>query len=73
MHLGEAAGIAANLCIRYGVLPRDVPVREIQAELLKWDRPSPRQDALTGIGAPGIRGPRNLRRVNWASVATRAP
>jgi hypothetical protein len=35
MHFGEAAGIAAYLCVRYGVTPREVPARQIQAELLK--------------------------------------
>jgi hypothetical protein len=35
MHFGEAAGIAAYICVRYGVTPREVPARQIQAELLK--------------------------------------
>ena len=39
MHFGEAAGIAAYLCLHCGVQPRDVPVRQIQSELLKTRPP----------------------------------
>ncbi len=34
MAFGQAAGIAANLCIRYGLTAREVPAREIQDDLL---------------------------------------
>jgi hypothetical protein len=53
MHFGEACGIASNLCLRYGLTPRSVPVRQIQQELLKWRTADPHRDALHGIGAPG--------------------
>jgi hypothetical protein len=34
-HNGQAVGMAAALCRRNGVLPRDVPLEELQRELLK--------------------------------------
>jgi hypothetical protein len=34
MAFGQAAGIAALYCIRYGLIARDVPARQIQDELL---------------------------------------
>jgi hypothetical protein len=34
MAFGQAAAIAANLCIRYGLAAREVPARQIQEELL---------------------------------------
>ncbi len=34
-HNGQAAGMAAALCRKHGVLPRAVPVAELQRELLK--------------------------------------
>ncbi|HZO88763.1 MAG TPA: FAD-dependent oxidoreductase [Chthonomonadaceae bacterium] len=34
MAFGQAAGIAANLCIRYGLTAREVPAREVQDDLL---------------------------------------
>lgn len=32
--IGQAAGMAAALCIQKGIMPRDLPVRELQAALL---------------------------------------
>lgn len=34
MAFGQAAGVAANLCIRYGLTAREVPAREVQDDLL---------------------------------------
>ncbi len=34
-HLGEAAGIAAALAVRMGVVPRDVPIKRLQEELVR--------------------------------------
>ncbi len=34
-HNGQAVGMAAVLCRKYGVLPREVPIGELQQELLK--------------------------------------
>ena len=34
MALGQAAGIGAALCLRYGLIARDLPVRQIQDEML---------------------------------------
>jgi hypothetical protein len=53
MHFGEAAGVAAYLCLRHGVTPRTVPVRQVQNELLKHRAPAPGHRAMDGIGAPG--------------------
>src|SRR5262249_51416067 len=53
MHFGEAAGIAAYLCLHYDFTPRTVPVRQIQSELLKDRVASPGEHAMDGIGGPG--------------------
>src|SRR5262249_33425277 len=34
MAFGQAAGIAANLCVRYRLAARDVPARQVQDDLL---------------------------------------
>jgi len=34
-HNGQAVGMAAALCRKYGVLPREVPIAELQRELLR--------------------------------------
>jgi hypothetical protein len=46
MAFGQAAGIAALFCIRYGLIGREVPARQIQAELLP--------DAANPNGDPNI-------------------
>ncbi|MCS6776955.1 MAG: FAD-dependent oxidoreductase [Chloroherpetonaceae bacterium] len=46
MQFGQAAGIAAALAVRYGLRARDVPVRQVQDELLPWHR--------NPLGDPGI-------------------
>ncbi len=33
MHLGTAAGVAASICLRFGLKPSEVPVRQIQEEI----------------------------------------
>jgi len=53
MHFGAAAGVAAYLCLRYGLTPREVPVRQIQAELLKQRAGTAESPARDGIGSPG--------------------
>lgn len=53
MHFGTAAGVAAYLCLRYNLAPRDVPVRQIQAELLKSRAGTAESLARDGIGSPG--------------------
>jgi hypothetical protein len=53
MHFGAAAGIAAHLCARYALTPRDVPVRQIQLELLKSRPGTEKSPAMDGFGAPG--------------------
>jgi hypothetical protein len=53
MHFGEAAGVAAYLCLRCGLKPREVPARQIQAELLKHEPGTAERPAREGIGAPG--------------------
>lgn len=53
MHFGEAAGIAANTCVRTGILPREVPVRQVQTELLKRDRKNADAPAIQGTGGRG--------------------
>ncbi len=53
MHFGEAAGIAAYLCLRHGVTPRTVPIRQIQAELVKRSSGSQAIPARDGIGNSG--------------------
>jgi hypothetical protein len=50
LNLGQAAGLAAALCLRHGIDPADVPVRQLQEALLRdphapagpmplWDTP----------------------------------
>lgn len=34
MQFGQAAGVAATLCLRYGLTAREVPARQVQADLL---------------------------------------
>lgn len=53
MHFGAAAGIAAYLCLRHGVTPRTVPVRQIQEELLKRRGEPEYSLARDGISSPG--------------------
>ncbi|MGC8668056.1 MAG: FAD-dependent oxidoreductase [Chthonomonadales bacterium] len=53
MEFGEAVGIACWLCRRYGLAPREVPVRQIQMELLKGRIAPAGVNARDGIGAPG--------------------
>lgn len=53
MHFGAAAGVAAWLSLRYALLPRDVPARQVQAELLKHRCGREGDPARDGIGAPG--------------------
>lgn len=53
MEFGEAVGIACWLSSRYGLVPRDVPVRQIQMELLKHGSAPSGRYAKDGIGAPG--------------------
>jgi hypothetical protein len=53
MHFGEAAGVASYFCARLGLTPKQVPVRQIQAELLKHRTPEPGRYATEGIGGPG--------------------
>jgi hypothetical protein len=56
MALGQAAGTAAALCLKYHVLPRELDGRLVRAQLLKdgcilGDRPDPRDVALLSKGA----------------------
>lgn len=53
MHFGTASGVAAALCLRYDLLPRDVPVNVIQRELLKRNRQLTGLPTRDGIGTPG--------------------
>lgn len=53
MHFGAAAGVAAALCLRHGLAPRDVPVGQVQAELMKAEPGTAERPARDGIGAPG--------------------
>ena len=53
MEFGEAVGIACWFCHRYGLSPQEVPVRQIQMELLKSERAAPGGFARDGVGAPG--------------------
>lgn len=53
MHFGAAAGVAAHLCLKFGFSPRDVPVRQVQMELLKQRAPSAGHVARVGIGNAG--------------------
>jgi len=53
MHFGTAAGVAAHLCLRYGLMPREVPVRQVQMEILKKRAPLASERARDGIGNPG--------------------
>lgn len=53
MHFGEAAGIACYLCLRDGLTPRTIPVRQIQIELLKRRSPDSGRFASEGFGGPG--------------------
>ncbi len=53
MNFGEAAGIAAWFCVHYSMEPADVPVRQIQRELLKSDAGNGMDPARAGIANPG--------------------
>jgi hypothetical protein len=53
MHFGEAAGVASYFCARTGATPSEVPVRQIQAEMLKHRTASPGRFATEGIGGNG--------------------
>jgi len=53
MHFGAAAGVAAALCLRYGLRPREVPATQIQLQLLKQQPPAADRPARDGVGAPG--------------------
>jgi hypothetical protein len=53
MHFGSAAAIGAALCLRHGLLPREVPANQVQSELLKQEAGSAMRPARDGIGAPG--------------------
>ncbi len=53
MHFGAAAGVAAALCLRFGLTPREVPVNQVQSELLKNRAGTAEAPARDGIGAPG--------------------
>src|SRR5262249_30864109 len=53
MHFGEAAGLAAYLCLRHGTNPRTVSVRVIQDELTKKYSGNAEVPARDGVGNPG--------------------
>lgn len=53
MHLGVAAGVAAHLCLKYGHAVAEVPVRQIQEELLKGSGAEGATVASDGVGSPG--------------------
>jgi len=53
MHFGTAAGVAAVLCLRYRMTPREVPVNRVQEELLKRHAGTPEFLASDGIGGRG--------------------
>lgn len=53
MHLGVAAGVAAHLCLRYGHTLAEVPVRQIQEELLKSHGPESGATSSDGVGSAG--------------------
>lgn len=54
MHYGAAAGIASAIALRHGLSLRDVPVRQVQMELLKPARSRESGTALgVGSGGPG--------------------
>ena len=35
-NMGQAAGVAASLCVKHGVAPRQLKVGELQARLRAW-------------------------------------
>ncbi len=54
-HLGEAAGVAAAMSARLGVLPRQMPIRDIQTELVRRGVLEPKD--VPGVdtrGAPSL-------------------
>jgi hypothetical protein len=56
MLFGASAGIGAYICLKYGVEPKDVPVRQIQAEMLKRHVATPEMPARDGVGNTGPLG-----------------
>lgn len=53
MHFGAAAGTAAAICFQYGLEPKQVPVNQVQQELLKRDAARADRRARVGPAAPG--------------------
>ena len=48
--MGQAAGIAAALCIKKGIKPRDLDVKELQRMLVRWGCPLGNEERLMELG-----------------------
>lgn len=66
MDLGQACGVAAMLSIRKGVLPREVPYKEIQDRLIEMGvdlflkRHTPTRRNILGVGGTGESTPHHV-------------
>ncbi|MBP8255678.1 MAG: FAD-dependent oxidoreductase [Opitutaceae bacterium] len=70
-HLGEAAGVAAAMSARRGVAPRQLPVREIQTELVRRGVLEPKD--VPGIATSGAPSQESLHQQDfWRAERERA-